>query len=102
MAKSRKQKKAERKLLRALKGDNLNVDESDPDSTGKSGEGDLVMSFKGRVYPISVERKESIPNAKLEEDRGDSPILMFRKNREKWKVYMDLDTLILLLLNNRS
>lgn len=85
-----------------LAGDNFNIDESDPESRGKSGKGDIVLNFKGRTYPIEVERRESIPNATLEEEKDESAILMFRKNREKWKVYMDLDTLLLLLLNNRS
>lgn len=85
-----------------LKKDNFNISPSDPESSGKSKKGDIVLNYRGRVYPIEVERKESIPNATLENEREDAPILMFRKNREKWKVYMDLDTLILLLLNNRS
>jgi hypothetical protein len=102
MSNNRKQKKAKKELLRMLAGDNFNIDESDPESTGKSGKGDIVLNFKGRTYPIEVERKESIPNATLEEEKDESAILMFRKNREKWKVYMDLDTLLLLLLNNRS
>ncbi len=102
MANTRKQEKGIRELLKILSGDNFNIEQSDEDSTGKAGVGDVVLNFKGRKYPIEVERKESIPNSTLEDEKDESAILMFRKNREKWKVYMDLDTLILLLLNNRS
>ncbi len=97
-----KKDKGIKELLKLLNNDGIKAEISDPESTGKSGDGDLVISFKGRKYPVAVERKQSVPNSALEKLRDDSDILAFRKNRRKWKVYMDLSDLILLLLNRRS
>ena len=99
---NKKRLKGINELLEFLKGDNLKVMKADPESRGKSGKGDLTLQFKGRKYSITVQRKENLSNANLETAREDSDVLMFRKNRKDWKVYMDLNLLILLLLNKRS
>jgi hypothetical protein len=99
---TQKKKRAIKKLLDILNGDNLNVEESDESVRGKGAEGDIVLQFKSRKYPINVARKENLPTVTLEKEKEDQDILMLRKNRESWKVYMDLNTLINLLLNNRS
>jgi len=99
---SRKRRDGIRELLKFLKADNFNIEEADPDSSGKSKRADLILNFKGRKYPITVKRKASIPSATLEREKDDGDMLIFRKNRKNWKVYMDLNLLILLLLNNRS
>lgn len=98
----RKKNKAIKELLDILSADGLNVDVSDDSSSGKAAIGDLQLQFKRRKYPLQVERRESIPNSKLEDAKADSDILLFRKNRENWKVYMDMNTLLLLMLNRRS
>lgn len=97
-----KKKNGIKELKEFLQADCLNVEASKEGSRGISGKGDLTLTFKKRKYSIDVERKESIGNANLEKDKGEDDILMFRKNRNQWKVYMDLNTLIVLLLNNRS
>lgn len=97
-----KREKGIKELLNLLEGDCLNVEKAKEESRGISGRGDLTLSFKNRKYSIDVERKSSVPNALLEKDKGKDDILMFRKDRKDWKVYMDLNTLIVLLLNNRS
>jgi hypothetical protein len=118
MAKKKKSKKSTRKkkhadnsnrkqkgikdILEFLQGDNLIVEESDPESSGKSRKGDLTLTFKRRKYPISVERKESLPTQGLEDSKDDAKILLYRKNYDEWKVYTDLNTLLNLMLNNRS
>lgn len=91
-----------KELEKLLAKDGFNIEESNEDGTGISSRGDLTLTFNGRKYSLDIERKESIPNASLEKDREDNDMLVFRKNRKKWKVYMDLSTLILMLLNNRS
>ena len=91
-----------RELEEMLNNDGLNISEADEERTGISSKGDLTLTFKNRKYSIDVERKESISNKKLEQDKDNNDILIFRKNRKNWKVYLDLSTLILLLLNNRS
>lgn len=98
----KKKEKGIKELEEILNKDGFNIEEADPERTGISSKGDLTLSFKNRKYAIDVERKESIANTSLEKDKEKNDILIFRKNRKKWKVYMDLNTLILLLLNNRS
>lgn len=103
MSKAEKRKqKGIRELQRILKNDNLKICESDPESRGISSKGNLTLQFKGRKYSIEVENSESIPNSKLENAKDDTDILMFRKNRQGWKVYMNLNEFVLLLLNKRS
>ncbi len=99
---SNRKQKGIRDILEFLKGDNLNIEESDPESSGKSSKGDLTLTFKHRKYPISVTRKESLPTKGLEENKDDAKILLYRKNYDEWKVYTDLNTLLNLMLNNRS
>lgn len=98
----KKTQKAIKKLQEMLEKDNINIEVSDPGSTGKSKKGDLTLTFKKRKYPISVSRKGTLPYESLESEKEDSDILFFRKDRKKWRIYMDLNTLIMLLLNRRS
>lgn len=98
----RKKKQALKNLLEFLEGDGLRVEASDADASGIKAIGDLNFTFKRRKYPVRVSRKETLPTASLEKEMDDSDILMFRKNREDWKVYMDLELLLLLMMNNRS
>lgn len=102
MAKTKRDKKGIRELLKMLERDNINAEPSDEEVNGKGALGDIVIQYKGRKYPITVKRDERIPNKTLEKLNDETELLMFRKNRKNWKVYMDLSTLILLLLNNRS
>lgn len=99
---TKKEKQAIRKLMQILENDGLSVELGDVNARGKLSFGDLALKYKKRKYPINVKRQENIPNTRLEKEKADSDLLLFRKNRENWKVYMDLDDLILLLLNNRS
>lgn len=88
--------------MKIFEEDNISIEVSDERAKGKKSIGDMVMQFKNRKYPISVARKENIATKSLEAERDDSDILLLRKNRKSWKVYMDLNTLLILLLNNRS
>lgn len=100
--KTRKQKQGLQELLQLLEGDNLVVTKSDPNSDGKSQKGELLLQFKRRKYAINVDRNEQTPDKRLNALKRDADMLIFRKNRKRWKVYMDLNDLLLLLLNNRS
>jgi hypothetical protein len=99
---TKKELQAVNDLKQLLNGDTLKTTKSDPNKTGISSKGDLTLQFKNRKYSISVSRNQAIPDSKFEKLKDGNDIVIFRKNRKPWKVYLDLNTLILLLLNNRS
>ncbi len=99
-----KKQKGIASLVEFLEGDGMNVQISDKSKTGKGSFGDINITYQRQKYPIAVSRKESLPTESLEKEiqSSDSDMLIFRKNRKSWKVYMDLETLQKLLLHNKS
>ncbi len=97
----KKGKRIESELYEVLLGDSLDVQRCDASGAGKVDKGDFVLRFKGRKYLIECKGEKSLPIAGLEKRKADSDILIMRQNRGSWKVYLDLTTLELLLLNNR-
>jgi Holliday junction resolvase len=97
-----KGQKGTNELLDILAADGLDVQSVDASGAIKRETGDIVLRFNRRKYSIEVKREEKLPTKTLNKAKADSDILMLRKNRKGWKVYMDLKTFIVLLLNNRS
>ena len=98
----KKGKTGENELYDILSNDGFNVQKCDASGAGKRDHGDIVLRYGKRKYLVEVKREESLPIKRLEKKRDNCDLLAMRKNRDVWKVYMDLDTLILLLLNDRS
>lgn len=101
---NQKKSRSIKRLLKVLEGDGFNVEVSDETRTGKSARGDINLTYERFKYPVAVSRKENLPTESLEKEKEakESSMLIFRKNRQNWKVYMDLETLEKLLLHNKS
>ena len=97
-----KGQKGVNELLDLLNGDGLDVQSVDASGAIKREVGDIVLRFHKKKYSLEVKREEKLPTKTLESAKADSDILVLRKNREGWKVYMNLETFVMLLLNERS
>lgn len=97
-----KGKQAENELIELLIDDGFNVRKVASSGSGKYEKGDIALRFKGAKYLIECKREKSLPIKGLETRKADNDMLIMRQNHDDWKVYLDLNILIKLLLNNRS
>ena len=59
--------------------------------------GDIVLRHNAKKFNLEIKFKKNLNNKTLESDKADSDILIMRKNNDKFKVYMDLGTLLELI-----
>ena len=98
----RKGLKGQNELYDILNGDGLDVQTVEASGSVSRETGDIILRYMDKKYAIEVKRQEKLPLSGLEKMKDDCQVLVMRQNRDDWKVYMDLDTLLMLLLNNRS
>ena len=97
-----KGKRAENEVVQLLRDDGFDVQKCDASGAGKYDKGDMILRFCGRSYHIEVKRKEGLPIERLEKERAGSNVLIMRKNRGEWMVYLSLDDLICLALSHET
>ena len=94
--------KGENEVFDLFDGDGLDVQAVQASGAIKREQGDIILRYLGKKYNMEVKLEKTIPIKGLETRKAESDILVMRQDRDKWKVYMDLDTLMMLLLNNRT
>src|SRR5690606_9084973 len=96
--KRRKGQSGQNEVFDLLRSNNLDVQSVDASGAIKREKGDIILRTKGLKYQIEVKREKTLPIAGLENRKADSDILIMRQNRDDWKVYMDFNLLIQLLV----
>ena len=100
--KKTKGNKFEKEVLYLLRENGIPCQRVVASGSVKEDKGDIVMTFKGTPYDIECKYHKSLPNTGLEKWLSDNDILVMKQNRCVPKVYMDLDTLLGLLVLARN
>ena len=97
-----KGRKGVNEVLDKMAGDGFDVQSVEASGAIRRETGDIVLRYQRKKYNIEVKRERALPTQGLEKRKADCDILVMRQDRDDWKVYMDLDTLMFLLLHNRT
>src|SRR4051812_25148425 len=106
MAKSQRVKGAvgEREIVNILKGRGYLQARRVPNSGGLHEKGDVADGIPG--FHLEVKRQETTKilewcrQSESEADENSIPLLIFRRNRDKWRVVLSLDDFLDLLERN--
>ena len=90
--------KFEKEVLECLRDNHIKAQRVVASGSVKEDDGDIVMTFGNTPYNIECKFHKNLPNSGMEKWLGDNDILIMRENRGVPKVYMDLDTLLGLMV----
>lgn len=96
--KRKKGQKGVNELLDMLNEKGFDVQSVDASGAIKRETGDIILRYYNEKYSLEAKREHKLPIKGLESKKDDSDILVMREDNSVWKVYMDLDVLISLLV----